>query len=99
MATNSLPTIWKQTTLDVGSEDIDSFPTDWINASVDAEPVDWGDNSEPTAWIIAKIEPEFPADDDSDPTAWVTTTIDAGALSSGVFLVSSTGTLVPIEID
>lgn len=99
MATNSLPTIWKVTTLDIGSDDASSLPTDWINATVDSEPIDYGDSSAPTAWIITKISSEFPADDDSDPTEWVTTTIDGSALASGVFLVSSSGTLVPVEID
>lgn len=99
MATNSLPTVWLQTTLDVGSDDASSLPTAWIDATIDAEPTDFGDNSAPTEWLITKIESEFPADEDSDPTDWVTTTTSSGALSSGIFLVSSSGTLVPVEID
>lgn len=99
MATDSLPTDWLQTTLDIGDGDANSEPTDWIAATVDTEPLEYDGNSDPTEWVIAKISPEFPADEDSEPTDWITITIDAGALASGVFLVSSSGTLVPVEID
>lgn len=100
MATNSDPTIWKITTIDAdGDSGGDSAPTDWVTTSIDDQPADWDGDSNPTAWIIAQISPEFPAEEDSDPTSWIIATIDATALASGIFLVITGGTLVPIEMD
>lgn len=102
MAADSNPTTWHITTLDLsGDYGADSNPTNYITASIDDEAVDYDGNSNPTAWIIAKIEPDpaHPPTANSNATAWLITTLDVGMPASGIFLVITGGTLVPIEMD
>ena len=76
---------------------INSDPSNWVGATIDAQPSAYSANSDPSGWVVTTV---FPADGfgiGSDPTAWLSVTLSAGPPATGMFLVNGSDVLIPIN--
>lgn len=76
---------------------INSDPSNWVTATLDAPPAGATADSDPSAWVTTTIQPEAGYEDDSVPSAWVITTLDPGGLPTGLFIVDSVGDLIEVS--